>query len=48
MLTAFDEYNAAIPVVFGVDFGHTDPQYVLPSGGDVTVDAVAHRIEILY
>jgi muramoyltetrapeptide carboxypeptidase LdcA involved in peptidoglycan recycling len=48
VLTAFDEYNSAIPIVFGVDFGHTDPQYVMPSGGEVTVDGVAHRIEILY
>ena len=31
-------------VVFGVDFGHTNPQWVLPYGGRVTVDGPAQRI----
>ena len=42
------EYNPVAPVVWGVEFGHTDPQHVLPSGGAVTVDAVRRRIDVTY
>ena len=31
-------------VVFNLDFGHTDPQWVLPYGGTITVDGSARRI----
>jgi muramoyltetrapeptide carboxypeptidase LdcA involved in peptidoglycan recycling len=34
--------------VFDVDFGHTDPQWVLPYGGTVTVDGPARRIVANY
>ncbi|GLY05962.1 MULTISPECIES: S66 peptidase family protein [Actinoplanes] len=44
VLRALAVYNPEATVVFGVDFGHTDPQWVLPYGGRVTVDAVAKRI----
>ncbi len=30
--------------VFGVEFGHTSPQHVLPYGGEITVDGPARRI----
>ncbi len=48
VLRAVAEYNARMPVVWGVEFGHTDPQYVIPSGGTVTVDAAARRIDVTY
>ena len=35
-------------VVFNVDFGHTDSQYVLPYGGSLTVDGPARRITAHY
>ncbi len=44
VLRALDEYNPAAMAVLGVDFGHTDPQYVLPYGGRVTVDGPGRRI----
>jgi muramoyltetrapeptide carboxypeptidase LdcA involved in peptidoglycan recycling len=44
VLRAAGEYNPAAMVVFGVDFGHTDPQWVLPYGGRLTVDGPAQRI----
>jgi muramoyltetrapeptide carboxypeptidase LdcA involved in peptidoglycan recycling len=44
VLRAVGEYNPAAMVVFGVDFGHTDPQWVLPYGGRLTVDGPAQRI----
>jgi muramoyltetrapeptide carboxypeptidase LdcA involved in peptidoglycan recycling len=34
--------------VFGVDLGHTDPQLVIPSGGDVTVDGERQQILVTY
>jgi muramoyltetrapeptide carboxypeptidase LdcA involved in peptidoglycan recycling len=48
VLRAMAEYNPGAPVVWGVEFGHTDPQHVLPSGGAVTVDAVRRRIDVTY
>ncbi len=44
ILTALDSYNPDAMVVFNVDFGHTDPQWVLPYGGMITVDGPARRI----
>ena len=41
MLRAFGEYNPEAMIVFDVDFGHTDPQWVLPYGGRMTVDGPA-------
>jgi muramoyltetrapeptide carboxypeptidase LdcA involved in peptidoglycan recycling len=44
VLRALTDYHPSAMVVFGVDFGHTDPQWVLPYGGRVTVDGPARRI----
>jgi muramoyltetrapeptide carboxypeptidase LdcA involved in peptidoglycan recycling len=44
VLRAMNDYNPEAMVVFGVDFGHTDPQWVLPYGGLITVDGPARRI----
>ncbi|MFI5935039.1 LD-carboxypeptidase [Actinoplanes sp. NPDC051494] len=44
ILKAFAEYHPEAMIVFGVDFGHTNPQWVLPYGGQVTVDGPARRI----
>jgi muramoyltetrapeptide carboxypeptidase LdcA involved in peptidoglycan recycling len=48
VLAAVSEYHPAAPLVFGVDFGHTEPQHVIPSGGTVTVDGMNQRIEVTY
>ncbi|MFJ9023115.1 S66 peptidase family protein [Streptomyces sp. NPDC102259] len=34
--------------VFDVDFGHTDPQLVIPYGGTIRVDGPARRITVTY
>ncbi|MDQ0580300.1 S66 family peptidase [Streptomyces rishiriensis] len=34
--------------VFDVDFGHTDPQVVIPYGGTIRVDGPARRITVTY
>ena len=44
VLRALAAYHPAAMVVFGVDFGHTDPQWVLPYGGRLTVDGPARQI----
>jgi hypothetical protein len=37
-------YNAHIPIVQNLDFGHTDPQIVLPSGQQARVLTAEKRI----
>ncbi|GLY77824.1 S66 family peptidase [Actinoallomurus iriomotensis] len=48
ILRALAAYNPEALVVFDVDFGHTDPQVVIPVGGWVRVDGHAHRITVRY
>ena len=48
VLRAFEAYHPEAMIVFGVDFGHTDPQWVLPYGGRMTVDGPARRITAHY
>ena len=48
VLRALTAYNPAAMAVFNVDFGHTDPQYVLPYGGRMTIDGPARRITAHY
>src|SRR5665647_3586153 len=45
---ALDEYNPGVPTVFGLDFGHTDPQIVIPHGGAITVDGVNRTVTVAY
>ena len=37
-------YHPDVPIVVGVPFGHTRPQWILPYGGEVTVDGEAQRV----
>jgi muramoyltetrapeptide carboxypeptidase LdcA involved in peptidoglycan recycling len=48
VLRALDIYNRECVFVYGPDFGHTDPQYVLPYGGVMTVDGPAQKIFVEY
>ena len=48
VLRAFEIYNPEAMIVYGPDFGHTDPQYVLPFGGLMTIDGPARRISVQY
>ena len=41
-------YHPGVPLVLGVDLGHTEPQQIVPYGGDVTVDSVSRRISVMY
>jgi muramoyltetrapeptide carboxypeptidase LdcA involved in peptidoglycan recycling len=48
VLRALATYNPAAMAVFNVDFGHTDPQWLLPYGGLMTIDGPARRITAHY
>lgn len=48
VLAVIAEYNPAAPIVFGVDFGHTRPQVVIPAGGTVVVDGEQKRVVFHY
>jgi muramoyltetrapeptide carboxypeptidase LdcA involved in peptidoglycan recycling len=48
VLRAMRMYAPDTPIVFDVDFGHTDPQLVIPYGGLVRVDGPARRITVTY
>jgi muramoyltetrapeptide carboxypeptidase LdcA involved in peptidoglycan recycling len=48
VLQAVEIYNSGALVVISPDFGHTDPQYVLPYGGQMTVDGPARRVTMTY
>lgn len=41
---ALKDYNSNIPVVFNMNFGHTDPQIIIPSGGNVLIDCAKKTI----
>ena len=48
VLGAFAQYAPRAMIVFGVDFGHTDPQWIIPYGGRVTVDGPNRRVTAHY
>jgi muramoyltetrapeptide carboxypeptidase LdcA involved in peptidoglycan recycling len=48
ILRALGDYNPSAMAAFGVDIGHTDPQWVVPYGGSMTVDGPARRIVAHY
>jgi muramoyltetrapeptide carboxypeptidase LdcA involved in peptidoglycan recycling len=35
-----------LPVVLDLDFGHTDPQMILPNGGCIVLDPAARTITL--
>ncbi|MGC1238481.1 MAG: LD-carboxypeptidase [Acidimicrobiales bacterium] len=48
VLRALDIYNREALFVYGPDFGHTDPQYVIPYGGLMTVNGITQHISVEY
>jgi len=45
---AFERYGQDPLIVFDVDFGHTEPQFIIPTGGLVRVDGIARAITVTY
>ncbi|WP_371794785.1 S66 peptidase family protein [Streptomyces sp. NBC_01718] len=48
VLRALSEYAPDTMAVLDVDLGHTDPQVVIPYGGNIRVDGTARRIVVTY
>jgi muramoyltetrapeptide carboxypeptidase LdcA involved in peptidoglycan recycling len=48
IIKALNEYAPEVPAVFGLDFGHTDPQILVPSGGVAVIDGINKQIEFTY
>lgn len=44
---ALKDYKIELPVIFNMNFGHTDPQTILPSGGHVRINGKAKTVELL-
>src|SRR5690606_10653790 len=45
---AMAEYNPGAMIVFDVDIGHTDPQLIVPYGGQIRLGGPARRIDVKY
>jgi muramoyltetrapeptide carboxypeptidase LdcA involved in peptidoglycan recycling len=48
VLQVLSAYAPEAMVVFNVDFGHADPQLVIPYGGRIRIDGPARRIIVTY
>lgn len=46
--TAMAEYHPDVPLVLGPDLGHTDPQQIIPFGGQITVDGANRQVSAVY
>lgn len=42
--TALRDYGSNILVIFNMNFGHTDPQIIIPNGGTVSIDGARNTI----
>lgn len=48
ILKAFEEYELPlIPIVTQMDFGHSDPMWILPYGAITTIDPIAKTVTIM-
>jgi muramoyltetrapeptide carboxypeptidase LdcA involved in peptidoglycan recycling len=41
-------YNTEIPIIQNLDFGHTDPQILIPYGGKVEIESPTKTIRLFY
>jgi len=48
VVAAMDKYNPQVPMLFGLDAGHTDPQVILPLGGLIELDAAQQTVHVTY
>lgn len=48
VLKALQEYAPSMLAVFNLDFGHTDPQFMVPNGGLIRIDGLARKIFVTY
>lgn len=48
VLKTVRQYNKSIPIIQNIDFGHTDPQIVLPNGSKIKINTTEKRILLNY
>jgi muramoyltetrapeptide carboxypeptidase LdcA involved in peptidoglycan recycling len=48
VLRAVTEYAPDAMIVFNLDIGHTDPQLIIPYGGDIRIDGPSRTIAVRY
>jgi muramoyltetrapeptide carboxypeptidase LdcA involved in peptidoglycan recycling len=48
ILRAVELYHPNLPIVFGIEAGHTDPQQIIPLGGHIEVDMIDECIHVTY
>jgi muramoyltetrapeptide carboxypeptidase LdcA involved in peptidoglycan recycling len=48
VLARMAEYSPDVPVVLDVDLGHTDPQLVVPYGGECRIDPASRSVSVRY
>lgn len=47
VIQALKDNDASLPVIFNMNFGHTDPQMIIPNGRMVKIDGLSRTIEFL-
>jgi len=48
ILRAMRRFAPKLPLIFDLEFGHTDPQFMIPSGGHVDIDSDRKSIHFYY
>ncbi len=46
VISTLKDYQISIPVIFNMNFGHTDPQLIIPNGGIARIDCAARSIQL--
>ena len=45
VINALRDYESRVPVIFNMNFGHTDPQIIIPNGGSATINCTSKTIQ---
>jgi muramoyltetrapeptide carboxypeptidase LdcA involved in peptidoglycan recycling len=45
VIRALQDYDVVMPVIFNLNIGHTDPQMIIPNGGNVRINCLLKTIE---
>jgi muramoyltetrapeptide carboxypeptidase LdcA involved in peptidoglycan recycling len=48
IVSSIRQYNKTIPIIQNLDFGHTDPQILLPNGGKIKIDTEGKTIKLVF
>ncbi|MEI6054146.1 MAG: S66 peptidase family protein [Candidatus Saccharibacteria bacterium] len=48
IIKAVRQYNQSIPIIQNLDFGHSDPQILIPSGGKIRIDSKEKSIKLFF